>query len=214
MPSIVKADSSLDHTSSSTYDAQNRLSYAKDNAGTVTRFEYDAFGNLSKKTTFANTLALGLVASNVQHDPLRDQTTRAEFDAANRIVYSADAVGAVTQCEYDGAGNILRKIAYANQIADTAELRSVVVNSEKDRITAYEYDAGGRQIKTFMPKVGVYQAESQQALLANGSTQTAARLMLNKCYIAKPFTTTLAISLPTAIPLAKCAIKAITHKTA
>ena len=176
LPSSVKGDSSVDHTSSSIYDAQNRLSYAKDNAGTVTRFEYDAFGNLSKKTTFANTLALGLVASSVQADPLRDQITRAEFDAANRIVYSADAVGAVTQCEYDGAGNMLRKTAYANQIADTDLPSMVTANAETDRVTSYEYDAAGRQIKTFMPKVGVYQTESKQALLDNGRTQTAARV--------------------------------------
>ncbi|MBC7380453.1 MAG: RHS repeat protein, partial [Burkholderiaceae bacterium] len=44
-----------------------------------------------------------------------------------------------------------------------------------DRVTRYEYDAAGRQIKTIYPPVGIYAAESDSALLANGANSLAGR---------------------------------------
>lgn len=170
-PSTVSSTED-DRITRAVYDANNRQRYAVDAMGGVTGFQYDAFGNLLAKTAYANTIARTLDPSQVQADPTRDQTTRAVFDGANRLVYSADAMGAVTRAEYDGTGNMIAKTEYATSISDSADLSTVVAHAA-DRLTRYEYDAAGRQVKTIYPQVEVFNAETNSSAVASLYTTAA-----------------------------------------
>src|SRR6185312_3174701 len=72
------------------------------------------------------------------------------YDGANRLQQHIDALGAVTQYLYDGAGNLLSTRAYANRI-DTSGLGTspgvqTVTTSGADRVTRNFYDTDGQLV--------------------------------------------------------------------
>ncbi|RKP48432.1 LysM peptidoglycan-binding domain-containing protein [Trinickia fusca] len=149
------ADPAHDLVDQTFYDALNRAVCTVNAAGGVTRTQYDGNGNVIDRVSSAAvvtlTQPLTLAAINAQlggAGPL-DAHVHNAYDKANRLVYTANGVGAVTQNIYDADGNLIRTIAYATplnpQTLSTVALSSVT-SSADDRVTTFAYDAAGRQV--------------------------------------------------------------------
>ncbi|HEX8884455.1 MAG TPA: polymorphic toxin-type HINT domain-containing protein [Noviherbaspirillum sp.] len=174
-PSAVVASSTLDQVSRNVYDANNRLTHTVDPTGAVVRYDYDINGNVVQTTAYASTIGASALPSAVPTDTARDQVVRNVYDANGRLIYTVDAMGAVTKQDYDAFGNRIRQTAYATAIGGAAAAASVVT-STGDRITRYQYDAANRQVRTIYPTVGVYTVETIAALGSNGSNGAARRV--------------------------------------
>jgi YD repeat-containing protein len=141
------------------YDKDNRLTDVTDAEGFVTRNEYDANGNVVKRTRYA-TRATAVseaggpptVATNVS-----DRIEHTVYDTANRAIYSVDAKGYVTGNSYDATDNVVSTTRYANpmvgtlmtntapQILATAGTGNYVITSSNDQTTRYSYDKANRR---------------------------------------------------------------------
>lgn len=152
-----------------TYDADNRLGYTVDALGRVSVNRYNLDGTLREHVEYANPLtAAGIasiplgsywtssaaVVSALVLDAGRDRTTRYFYDQDERLRFTVDAAGAVTERQYDGNGNVFRLVQYANGFSGTAVAGvlpavvdaaqgsgSYVIRSAADRITLMNYDA-------------------------------------------------------------------------
>ncbi|WP_373961816.1 hypothetical protein, partial [Massilia sp. Leaf139] len=97
---------------------------------------------VTSPTTTAS-LAAMLAAST---SPL-DQTTRRAYDAAGRLVYTIDALGAVSENRYDATGKVIETIQYAKAIdplqaglSDVATVKLRLQPGAADRREQYRYD--------------------------------------------------------------------------
>ncbi len=116
------------------YDAAGRLAARVDGDGTLTEFIHDNRGYLV--TTIAYSVRLtqsrldslvdgfGLVTATLdtvrdEADgvPADDRVTRNVYDAAGRLVFEIDAIGAVTRHVYDGAGQLLASVRHADRVS-------------------------------------------------------------------------------------------------
>ncbi|WP_459569053.1 carbohydrate-binding protein, partial [Cupriavidus sp. 8B] len=149
--SRVVAAPGQDASQSRVYDKDGRLHYTLDATGSVTRFTYDANGNVVDRAAFANTVpsgtppteaALAAAVSGLA-DASRDAHVRNIYDAGNRLVWSADGTGAVTRRIYDANGNLVKEVAYATPIGANATPDSVTA-STADRVTLMAYDSANR----------------------------------------------------------------------
>ncbi|MEO4031093.1 hypothetical protein ABH313_23935, partial [Chromobacterium vaccinii] len=106
------------------YDGNDRLRYSVDPLGQVTEQRYDAAGNVTDTVRYATAIKLdgldqALKASDLTarlKPSAQDQTTRTVYDAAGRQSYAVNAAGAVTQYEYDAAGNVTVRRELANRV--------------------------------------------------------------------------------------------------
>ncbi|QGW82230.1 Ig-like domain repeat protein [Variovorax paradoxus] len=147
----VAADATRDQRSRSVYDTANRATWNVDALGNVTQYSYDANGNIAAQRRYATPLTAaalaawdGRTAPAPVADDAHDARVRNVHDAANRLTWSVDGIGAVSKTEYDGNGNVTRRSQYANPIAEGADPTSVVAGSA-DRTSTYLYDAANRQ---------------------------------------------------------------------
>lgn len=147
------ADSAHDADTRTVYDQLGRAIYSIDSSGAVTAQKFDGNGNVVERISYSKfipvntaltqsalTAALASIA-----DAARDVHVRNNYDAANRLTWSVNGVGAVTQRQYDADGNLLKFIAYATPVGPNAAAASVVA-STNDRISDKVWDAAGRQI--------------------------------------------------------------------
>ncbi|MFV8603981.1 LysM peptidoglycan-binding domain-containing protein [Ralstonia pseudosolanacearum] len=155
VPAVV-SDPAHDEEVRTVYDALNRAIYTLSSTGdgsqvSVIAQTYDGAGNVIGRTAYANTIpvstpataasvagALGSVAGSPS-----DASVRNVYDAANRLTWSADGTGAVTQRVYDADGNLVKLVAYATPVAAVAALSSVTPSSA-DRVTLMAYDDANR----------------------------------------------------------------------
>jgi YD repeat-containing protein len=179
--SVVASDS--DRIVDYLYDAANRLSYqlrwtnTSDQVGgatnlrEVTSYVYDGVGHLVRQTAHAAPLwdyvgnNIGSVFNNLTLSTLLDQSQFMAYDAAGRLRYSVDGVGAVTRNSYDGTGRLIRTEQFARAIDTTplqvaynatgllapslANIESrVQPDAGTDRITAFAHDGAGRRTFT------------------------------------------------------------------
>ncbi|PKO22248.1 MAG: hypothetical protein CVU38_10440, partial [Chloroflexi bacterium HGW-Chloroflexi-1] len=96
-----------------------------DGAGNVTRFGYDARGNLATVTD-----ALGQVA-------------RFDYDGAGQIIRATDPLNQVVRCEYDGFGNLTRltdPLGFAATLAYDATGNLAGTTDAENHATSYNYD--------------------------------------------------------------------------
>jgi len=147
------------------YDLDGRLTYAIDGVSAVTGYRYNALGERVETTAFftlyptnwtttpslagmdnwANTATTG--AKPIDHADNR--VSRLLYDGAGRPVYAIDALGYVTETQYDPAGQVTARIRYADPHTDltaTATLASVAnrVLHDDSIVTAFTYDGAGR----------------------------------------------------------------------
>ncbi|MCD4487273.1 hypothetical protein LQR31_22635, partial [Chromobacterium vaccinii] len=120
------------------YDGNDRLRYSVDSLGQVTEQRYDAAGNVTDTVRYATAIKLdgldqALKASDLTarlKPSAQDQTTRTVYDAAGRQSYAVNAAGAVTQYEYDAAGNVTVRRELANRVP----MRGVKIKNADGRI--------------------------------------------------------------------------------
>src|ERR1044072_3140842 len=89
----------MGYTTTFSYDANQNLIERRDPSGDVTRYEYDAYGNLAKQTVFLDPT-----------DHSRQQVTLYFYDAYGNNIETVDAEGAHTYADYDHFGNVTRVI--------------------------------------------------------------------------------------------------------
>ncbi|MED5595887.1 GH-E family nuclease [Janthinobacterium sp. P210006] len=170
--SLVVRDTAHDLSQVRRYDKDGRLSWSVDGSGAVVRTEYD--GKTVKRTAYANRLdaaALAALAGGATPAPAvaagRDVVTQQLFDAAGRLVYSIDGVGAVTEQRYDGSGNAIVRIAYAAAVnitqpltlASVAQQLATISQPARDARLVSNYDGAGRL---------TYSADAQGAVTQYG----------------------------------------------
>jgi YD repeat-containing protein len=148
----VVSTSTLDRVEQTSYDALGRAVYSVDAAGGVTQRTFDANGNLTKTTRFANAMT-GTLATNgvpaVVADAARDQSSYSVYDNANRAIFGVDALNFVTASTYDAAGRVLSQTRYGTALASysTGAVPTPVANAALDARISYEYDKAGRNTK-------------------------------------------------------------------
>jgi len=139
------------------YDAAGRLRYEINAQGGVSERRYDANGNVTQQTGYARLLAADVlqgqlneqkIATALQADAA-DRRSTTLYDAANRAQYSVDAMGYVTHHSYDGAGNLVKVVRYANAAklardADGKLQLQALSASAQDRTEHRHYDAAAR----------------------------------------------------------------------
>ncbi|WKB51634.1 LysM peptidoglycan-binding domain-containing protein [Eleftheria terrae] len=149
------------------YDAAGRAAYSVDALNGVTQRRYDANGNVVETRRYANpmtgtTVVDGVTRVTVAADNARDQVTRTVYDKANRATHSVDALGFVTQREYDALGRVTSTTRYATaflgtladgQVPTVAPVTQASSNwVTRDATTRNEYDAAGRLVKETDPE--------------------------------------------------------------
>jgi YD repeat-containing protein len=151
------------------YDEAGRRVAEIDGDGSLTEYRYDANNNLTRTIRYANAVSATALATladaqgvpqNVSLASIRpaaqagDRSTWAAYDAANRLVKTVDALGAVVQRFYDGASRLTDELRYATAIS-TAALGDTPAGSAiapasnaADRLTRNFYDAQGKLLGT------------------------------------------------------------------
>jgi YD repeat-containing protein len=125
------------------YDAAHRTTWQSNPLGAATEFTYDKSGNVTQRREYATPVPGALPSTAVNRKTGNDRITRMTYDAANRLVYSVDALGYVTKYGYDGQGNVTSTRAHITAIAADAD-PSTVGSLPGDRATSSFYDAAGQ----------------------------------------------------------------------
>jgi len=113
------------YTTHYSYDAHQNLTQVQAPGGDLTRFTYDAFGNLSTRTVYLDSTNLT--------DPSKQETTQYFYDAFGNNIKTIDAQGNTTRSSYDHFGNKLTQV------------------DGNGGVTTYQYDAENRVISTTDP---------------------------------------------------------------
>ena len=163
----VVADDARDIQDYRVYDRDGRMRYTVDGAGAVVEMNYDAANRLTQTRRYANAIDLAAARTSLQEgtfvpapvaDATRDVVASQVYDAAGRVRFTVDAMGAVTETRFDAAGRVIEARAYATslQIDETlrAQLRAgqvteAVIAAGVDagmvRAQAFVYDTAGRR---------------------------------------------------------------------
>lgn len=148
------------------YDAQSRVLTVTEGAGTAsarkTAYAYDILGRRLSETVDPEGLKLKISHEydaagrlTLKRDALNNVVARYNYDAADRLRYSVDAMGAVTRYDYDGEGRLTAVRSYAASLpagwAANAEGEFRVAldalgTSAADRLSVNAYDGDGRMI--------------------------------------------------------------------
>jgi YD repeat-containing protein len=158
------ATSATDRVDQTVYDNDGRVVYSIDPAMGVTQNLYDAAGNVVETIAYANPLAagtyttVGTVVAALTANSTIDHTVRTIYDSRGEIRFSIDALGDVTQTQYDGVGNITQTTAYATvgSISGQPTLATMTAwatanTSSSDRTYRYWYDNTGREVLSLDP---------------------------------------------------------------
>ncbi|GAB3661473.1 LysM peptidoglycan-binding domain-containing protein [Ramlibacter alkalitolerans] len=193
-PASVLA-SANDRATAMAYDNANRRVFTVDALRGVTELAYDADGQVVRRTEYAKAIgsipALGstgtaaAIRNLVTVNPAADKTTRYGFDAAGRQALVIDPLGAVTETQYNAAGQATAVIAYASvaslvtlpAVPTLAAMKSLVEpDPSADRVTKYAYDAAGRQVYAVDPMGAVTARRYDGAGRLTGTTSYATTL--------------------------------------
>lgn len=141
------------------HDKDGRLAATVDGAGGVTRYTYDANGNVVARVAHAQRIDVSawLAAGGlpqVAADNARDSRAWTVYDQLDRVLYTLDGTGAVVSYTYDGNGNVLQRVAHANAIpvgtprtaAAMAAAAAAVASPGRDALARNTFDAAGRLV--------------------------------------------------------------------
>ncbi|RQQ00438.1 LysM peptidoglycan-binding domain-containing protein [Burkholderia stagnalis] len=146
------------------YDKANRQVATIDAAGYVTKLVYDARGNVTDRKQFVtqytanddpNSDALMYLLqtwSGSQKEMIGARTTKLFYDNANRLRYTVDPRGCVSENQYDGVGRLVKKVSYASLHQDAYNLTTIdqfkrILANDSNwglAVTQYRYDGAGR----------------------------------------------------------------------
>jgi YD repeat-containing protein len=139
------------------YDADGRVTSTVNELGEVTTFAYDDNGNVVNTHRYAQRIPMYLWTPGTPPAPVvdaaQDLVTRSAFDALNRLVFSVDAVGGLTQFSYDANGNVLERTSYNDAIALTTpvtvtDLSAAAASITNRSSTRYAYGVDNRLLMT------------------------------------------------------------------
>jgi YD repeat-containing protein len=145
------------------YDTADRLIYTVDALGGVTKNDFDANRRITQTTQYGNTISLTglgntLIASDITSrltvDAAKDHVSRFAFDNDGRLVFTRDVLNQIVERVYDGNGNVIKTIAYANTIASgtantvTAIRAALSASATLDRVTRTVFDNANRAAYT------------------------------------------------------------------
>jgi YD repeat-containing protein len=136
------------------YDRANRLTWHADGAGAVAQQVYDKNGNLLKQIQYATAIAGSALPSSVTATA-GDRITDRIYDAANRLVYTTDALGTITWTGYDKNSNLV--IRWTVAIRTTPPTATSALTKEQvdaaarvdlaaDRVERMAFDAANRMV--------------------------------------------------------------------
>jgi|GEM_PF-3145620 len=145
------------------YDTKGQLRYTVDALGYTTENIYNALGQVVETLKFATT-TIATTESGIKSayydsgttPPSTAQRTRYFYDTKGQLRYSVDALGYVTEQNYNAAGLVEQKTAYAKPsttltVSSLSEVKSLVDNTikdiSKDQITTYVYDKLGQELR-------------------------------------------------------------------
>ncbi|MDO6687893.1 MULTISPECIES: glycohydrolase toxin TNT-related protein [unclassified Agarivorans] len=110
---------------------------------TLTKYQYDAFGN-----------QVGVTVGKRSGASSSDRTTATLFDELGRARFSKDALGYVQESVFNALGQVTKTIQYAKKFTGTWSTESGVASwlganaKTGNRITQYTYDNAGRLTST------------------------------------------------------------------
>ncbi|WP_371395838.1 polymorphic toxin-type HINT domain-containing protein [Fretibacter rubidus] len=135
------------------YNTKNQMVYSIDSTGSVTRFNYDNRGNVTKTTQYANTRTTSSVPTEGQMNSwaagnaANARISRNYYTAGNVLRFSVDAEGYVKRFDYDAAGRMTREIRWTGKVTPTDSWSTSTINSTNKGgwvDTKYSYDHQGR----------------------------------------------------------------------
>ncbi|MFI9423297.1 DUF6531 domain-containing protein [Streptomyces achromogenes] len=138
------------YTATNSYDAAGNLITVTDPLGGVTRTEYDAVGNVTKRTDADK------------------RTTTYGYDKLDQLTSVTAPDGAKTTYAYDAAGNVTKRTDANNHetaYSYDAARRVTAVTDPLDRVTSYTYDAEGNLTKKITPRGSTSYAFDTRRLL-------------------------------------------------
>ncbi|MFA5711917.1 Ig-like domain-containing protein, partial [Mycolicibacterium sp.] len=163
----ITANAALDSTTRLDFDRLGLVSARTDALGAITRYQYNAFGELAAQIEPIETGVTvetrrtydrrGLVLTEIKDAAAGglQLTTAFGYDAFGRAVQTTDAVGKVRTAGYDRAGRVLTQTdALGQQTSFTYDGRGLVL-TKTDRngeTTAYAYTAFGREVRVTTPE--------------------------------------------------------------
>lgn len=155
------------------YDSLGRKVGEIGRDGNLTEYQYDAHNQLQRSIAYSTRVSLSADALTgnpppslllEQVRPQQSATAALEnrsqwqfYDASGNLNLSVDALGAVSEYEYDGAQRLLRSTRYARQLT-TEQLQTLqqsaqplrpplpARDAQHDRVTRQFYDADGKLI--------------------------------------------------------------------
>ncbi|HEY9023260.1 MAG TPA: hypothetical protein VIP05_03090, partial [Burkholderiaceae bacterium] len=177
------------------YDADGRKVAAVDGNGVLTEYVYDNAGLVTETIAYATPINVALlVDGNGKPNNPALSTVRPTFnastdhrgwtvyDAAGHVSQTIDALGAVTQFDYDGDDRLVSTRTFATKIdvstlAGSPALQSVAASSA-DRIARNFYDGDGHLVGALDPDnyltVYQYDADGQRTVTIRYATQSPA----------------------------------------
>ncbi|WP_195763584.1 DUF4214 domain-containing protein, partial [Duganella guangzhouensis] len=183
---LPTADASRDRATNYTYDGAGRLQTSTDAAGGVTTLNYDARGNVIKRT---------------QSSPAQGEVDRVAFtvyDLNNRPLYQIDGLGDVTRNTYDALGNLITVTQYATRIdigkLATTTVDKLVKTTVNDRIEHYIYDQDGQ--RRFVLDAGGYLSQQTYDAVGRALISTTYAIAVGSKFVSiTDYTVEKAISL-------------------
>jgi YD repeat-containing protein len=137
------------------FDALDRAVVTTDGEGFSVSFAYDRFGNQTAITTGQYLLSMGdLGYDAVKEARALPATTLLAYDAMDRKVLQADALGTVTRYAYDLRGNRTQMVEAAGQLAAGATLSEANLQplaGTAPRTSSYSYDSADRLVDEVQP---------------------------------------------------------------
>ena len=149
-----------DQVTRAVYDAAGRKQYSIDAVGDVTKYVYDGANRITEEVQYATAITVAasvgeMLPSDVSMgDDPGNRQTRNFYDNDGHLTGTLDAAGYLVEYSYDGAGQLVKRVAFATLTNSTYwqngtldQLRPAQDNTPPDRdITSYFfYDGEGRQ---------------------------------------------------------------------
>ncbi|WLQ11599.1 type IV secretion protein Rhs [Hahella aquimaris] len=111
------------------YDAKGQARFTLDALGQVTENRYDALGRVTEKLSYSHAYTGGVFTESALQTFANGATpashSRLVYDARGQVRFEVDALGYVTEFEYDAQGRVVNKSRYTHPVdAASADLAS------------------------------------------------------------------------------------------
>ncbi|MEY8193248.1 MAG: calcium-binding protein, partial [Cycloclasticus sp.] len=134
------------------YNDKNQLAYTVQSDGSVTRWNYNAAGYVQQETRFAMAVELTGFAQEITVGQIEsrlilsanDQNDYRIYDRTGRVIYTLNGMGAVSENQYDGNGNLVLTLEY-DRFIDLAAVQLSQVSIEQSLASLYESDERNTQ---------------------------------------------------------------------